>query len=109
MVSGTVSGPLIVDVYPYDVDGKPDWPALVAAGQPWHGAIVKVSEGIGGIIAWQTNLCGWFQKQWPALRAAAGARYGIDFFRGGYRYSHDSLSGDPRTRDRESRALVLLR
>jgi len=78
--------PLLVDVYPYDVGGRPDWPALVAAGPPWHGAIVKVSEGVGGIVAWQTSLSAWFDRQWPAIRAAAGARYGVDFFRGGYHY-----------------------
>lgn len=76
--------PLLVDVYPYDVDGRPDWPALVAAGPPWHGAILKVSEGVGGIAAWQQHLREWFHLQWPALRAAAGERYGVDFFRGGY-------------------------
>jgi hypothetical protein len=78
--------PLLVDVYPQDVGGTPDWPALVAAGPPWHGAILKVSEGAGGTAAWQLNLAAWFRNQWPAIRAVAGARYGVDFFRGGYHY-----------------------
>lgn len=81
-----MSDPLFVDVYPYDVEGTPDWAALIAAGPPWHGAIVKVSEGIGGITARQTTLGRWFRRQWPEIRAAAGARYGVDFFRGGYHY-----------------------
>jgi len=88
-----MTDPLLVDLYPYDVGGKPDWPALVAAGPPWHGAIVKVSEGVGGIVAWQTNLSAWFQQQWPAIRAAAGARYGVDFFRGGYHYLLAGVDG----------------
>ncbi len=84
--SGAVTDPLLVDIYPYNLDGKPDWAALVAAGPPWHGAILKVSEGVGGVVAWQQHLREWFQQQWPAVRAAAGERYGDDFFRGGYHY-----------------------
>jgi hypothetical protein len=85
--------PLLVDVYPEDVDGKPNWPALVAAGPPWHGAIIKVSDGVGGAAPWQVDLKAWFCKQWPAIREAAGPRYGVDFFRGGYAYLQIGLDG----------------
>lgn len=37
---------LIVDLYEGDLGGKPDWAKLAAPGPPWHGAIVKVSEGL---------------------------------------------------------------
>jgi len=85
--------PLLVDVYPQDVGGKPDWTALVAAGAPWHGAILKVSEGLGGNAVWQVALEAWFRAQWPMIRQIAGPRYGVDFFRGGYHFLRVGLDG----------------
>jgi hypothetical protein len=84
--AGESSDPLLVDVYSLSRGGKPDWAALVAAGPPWHGATLKVSEGVGGGARWQLAMGQWFQAQWSAVREAAGDRYGEDFFRGGYHY-----------------------
>jgi GH25 family lysozyme M1 (1,4-beta-N-acetylmuramidase) len=84
---------LWVDLYQYALNGKPDWPKVVAAGPPWHGAIIKASHGAGGTSQGQTDLAAWFQKQWPAIRAAAGHRYGVDFFRGGYHYLLAGVDG----------------
>ena len=39
--------PLIVDIYAGDLGGKPDIGALVDAGAPWHGLILKATEGTG--------------------------------------------------------------
>ncbi len=70
--------PLIVDVYVGD--GAKDWRALAAAGAPWHGAILKATQG--------TYYRGaeWFDAQWRGVRAAGGERYGVDWFRGAYHY-----------------------
>lgn len=81
-----MTDPLIVDVYQYDIGGKPDWPKLVAAGPPWHGAIIKASEGVGGNVKWQREGAVWTRANWPAIRTAAGDRYGVDFWRGAYHY-----------------------
>ena len=35
--------PLIVDCY--QGDGPKYWPKLAAAGAPWHGAILKATQG----------------------------------------------------------------
>jgi GH25 family lysozyme M1 (1,4-beta-N-acetylmuramidase) len=70
---------LIVDVYEGDLDGKPDWGKLAAAGPPWHGAIVKASEGL-------TYHPAWFGQQWQAIKQAGGDRYARDWFRGAYHY-----------------------
>lgn len=80
--------PLIVDVYEGDEEreGSFDWSALVAAGPPWHGAIIKCTEGL-------SYAPGWFTTTWPAIRAAAGSRYGDDFFRGCYHYLRVSEDG----------------
>ena len=85
--------PLLVDLWQYSCNGKPDWSKLVAAGPPWHGAIIKTSHGAGGTSQGQNDLAAWFQKQWPAIRAAAGDRYGVDFFRGGYHYLLAAVDG----------------
>jgi GH25 family lysozyme M1 (1,4-beta-N-acetylmuramidase) len=83
--------PLLVDVSSY-IETL-DWPALIAAGPPWHGAIVEVSLGTGGTTPRQEQIGAWFLKQWPAIRAAAGGRYGSDFFRGGYHYLLAGVDG----------------
>lgn len=78
--------PLIVDCYEGDLEGKPDWAKLIAAGPPWHGAIVKASEG----LEYHST---WFREQWPKLRELAGDRYGVDWFRGAYHYAR--VAEDP--------------
>lgn len=72
--------PLIVDLYAGDLDGTPDIGALVAAGPPWHGIILKATEGTGYTGG------SWFQTNWPAARDLAGDRYCVDWFRGAYHY-----------------------
>lgn len=62
----------------YSGDGPSDWQALAAAGT-CMGAFLKVTEG----IEYKTD---WFRENWPALRAAGGARYGQSWFRGAYHY-----------------------
>lgn len=74
-----MTSPLIVDVYAGDLGGQPDWHALVALGDPWNGAIIKATEGTSYGPAW-------FGTNWRAIRAAAGERYGADFFRGCYHF-----------------------
>ena len=81
-----MSDPLIVDVYAGDVAGKPDWSKLVAAGPPWHGAIIKATEGLHYAPPW----FGW---NWDAIRSASGSRFGVDFFRGCYHYLRFDLGG----------------
>lgn len=69
----------IVDVCEYDVGGKPNWPLLVGLGAPWHGAIIKATEGTYYGPAW-------FDSHWKKVRDAAGERYGTDWFRGAYHF-----------------------
>lgn len=73
-------GPLLVDIYAGDVHGKPDIAKIVAAGLPWIGVDLKVSQGI------QYASGQWLNTYWPIARNAAGARYGKTWFRGGYHY-----------------------
>ena len=75
----TFWSPLFVDVYAGDLGGKPRWSSLAEMGPPWHGAIVKATEGTGYAPAW-------FDEQWKTLRAVAGERYGADWFRGAYHF-----------------------
>lgn len=74
-----IPDPLLVDVYQGDLHGKPDWTRLVAAGWPWIGAGLKISEG----TQYSSD---WFPAQWQAIEAAAGIHLGVDFFRYGYHY-----------------------
>jgi len=71
--------PLFVDVYSGDLHGTPNWTLLLSLGPPWHGAIVKATEGL-------SYAPHWFDVQWQTLRGAAGARYGHDWFRGAYHF-----------------------
>jgi GH25 family lysozyme M1 (1,4-beta-N-acetylmuramidase) len=73
--------PIIVDVYSGDVNGHPDWSKLFAAGRPWDGAILKVSEGAN----WDSGT--WLTANWKALHDGVGSRLGKDFFIGGYLYA----------------------
>lgn len=78
--------PLFVDVYAGDLSGNPKWSALVALGSPWHGAIIKATEGVGYAPSW-------FATNWRAIRDAAGDRYGVDFFRGAYHFLKFNVDG----------------
>jgi GH25 family lysozyme M1 (1,4-beta-N-acetylmuramidase) len=87
-----MTDPLIIDVYANDLNGEPNWPELVAAGYPWIGAMLKATEGTyytGG---------SWFATQWPKVRAAAGARYGLDFWRLCYHYLRTNEDGAAQAR-----------
>jgi lysozyme len=70
--------PLIVDAY--QGDGAKEWAALAAAGAPWHGAILKATQGT------YYHDTSWFGQNWRRVRAAGGARYATDWFRGAYHY-----------------------
>jgi hypothetical protein len=73
-----MTDPLIVDVY--QGDGPKDWPALAAAGAPWHGAILKATQGT------YYRDTAWLAPNWRSLRQVAPERYGVDWFRGAYHY-----------------------
>lgn len=76
-----MTSPLVIDIHALDIGGTPDIAALVAAGPPWHGIILKATEGIGYTGG------DWFQTYWPAARDLAGDRYCVDWFRGAYHYA----------------------
>jgi GH25 family lysozyme M1 (1,4-beta-N-acetylmuramidase) len=79
--------PLIVDVYSGDGITQEKLTELATAGRPWCGAICKASEGLRADRG--------FAATWPAIRAAGGPRYGIDWFRGAYhflRFDVDAMS-----------------
>lgn len=71
---------LLPDLYIGDANGYPDWSAL-AKDARFYGAIIKAIEGVS-----YPKGAPWFAKQWPALRAAGGDRYGKTWFRGCYQY-----------------------
>lgn len=78
--------PLFVDCYQYDLNGKPDWWTLVKIGPPYHGGIIKATEGIHYAPSW-------FDTNWKLLRSIAGGRYGEDWFRGAYHFLKFSVDG----------------
>jgi GH25 family lysozyme M1 (1,4-beta-N-acetylmuramidase) len=69
---------LLVDVYPGDVGGKPNWPA-VAKAPNFVGGIIKATESV-------SFNADWFAKNWPAVKKAGGDRYGQTWFRGAYHF-----------------------
>jgi GH25 family lysozyme M1 (1,4-beta-N-acetylmuramidase) len=77
--------PLIVDVY--RDDGPKNWKALAASGPPWHGAILKATQGT------YYDAAAWFDASWREVRDAGGERYGVDWFRGAYHYLDVRLDG----------------
>ncbi len=81
--------PLIVDVFEGDAErvGAFDWSKLVAAGPPWHGAIIKATQGTYYAPTW-------FYTNWSGIKSAAGERFGVDFFRGCYHYWSSDTDGD---------------
>ena len=77
--------PLLVDVSPWQVLPPTVWSRLAAAGPPWCGVGLKVSEGTKGYPDW-------FGAHWPAVRDAGGERYGVDWFRLGYHFWRRDVS-----------------
>lgn len=72
--------PLIVDAYADDLNGNINWSAIVNAGKPWCGAVIKCTEGVN-------YAPGWFVDTWRTLNAIVpAARKGVDWFRGAYCY-----------------------
>lgn len=71
--------PLIVDLYSGDLGGKPKWKQLISLNAPWHGAILKATEGT-------TYTSSWFTKNWNDVKVLGGERYGTDWFRGAYHF-----------------------
>jgi GH25 family lysozyme M1 (1,4-beta-N-acetylmuramidase) len=70
--------PIFVDEYAYDKAS--DWNALVSAGLPWAGALLKVTQGL-------TYSSGtWLKWNWPAVAAARRNASRTDFVRGAYHY-----------------------
>ncbi len=78
--------PLFVDVYAGDVGGRPNWSLLASLGPPWHGAIVKATEGVHYAPSW-------FDVQWKQLLHVVPERYGVDWFRGAYHFLRFDVSG----------------
>lgn len=75
-----MTDPLIVDAY--EGDGRKDWTALAAAGEPWCGAFLKASQGTyyhGGT---------WFAGQWRLVELAGrhANRAPHEWLRGAYHY-----------------------
>lgn len=81
-----MTSPLFVDVYAGDLGGVPKWNTLVLLGAPWHGAVIKATEGV-------SYRPPWFAINWRAIWQAAGERYGVDFFRGAYHFLKFNVDG----------------
>lgn len=78
-----MTDPLLIDIYPGD--RAVHWPTFIAAGPPWHGAILKLSQGL------RYEYTAWVNKQRREI--AASARYGVDLFDGLYHYLDLSADG----------------
>jgi GH25 family lysozyme M1 (1,4-beta-N-acetylmuramidase) len=76
---------LLVDVYSGDVQGKPNWKAVVAAPN-FVGGIIKATEGIAFDVSW-------FNRNWPAVKTTGGDRYGTTWFRGAYHFLKFNTDG----------------
>lgn len=75
-----MTDPLIVDAY--EGDGRKDWAALAAAGDPWRGVILKATQGTyysGGT---------WLGGQWRLVDLAGrhSGRQAAEWVRGAYHY-----------------------
>jgi GH25 family lysozyme M1 (1,4-beta-N-acetylmuramidase) len=77
---------LLVDLYHGDKGKLPDWSAVVAA-PGYAGAILKATEG----TAYPKE--SWVIANWPRVKAAGGARYGVGWFRGAYHFLKFNLDG----------------
>jgi lysozyme len=69
---------LLVDVYSGDVNGRPNWDAVVGAPN-FVGAIIKATESTSFDVSW-------FKRNWAALKDVAADRYGTTWFRGAYHF-----------------------
>lgn len=83
---------LLVDLYPYDLGGKPNYNGLATASDDVNnfvGAVFKASEGTTDIqlqnVPYKT-LSEWLAAQVPAFREAGGDRLGVDWFFGFYHF-----------------------
>lgn len=84
-----MTDPLIIDVSSHSRDtlSPSSWTELDLIGAPWHGVIVKATEGIGASgKSWERTLAAWFSDHWPAIRTRGGDRYGVDWLRGAYHF-----------------------
>lgn len=79
-----MTDPLFVDVYAGD--GPKDWDIFCKAGPPWHGVIIKCSQGT------YYRPAEYARERWRFF-AAANDRYGIDLFEGAYHYLDLSIDG----------------
>lgn len=78
------------DVYHENANGTPNWKLMSQSQDPYFfGAILKVTQGSSNYV----GVNPWFLKNWPALRAAGGDRYGQTWFRGSYHYLEVAQSG----------------
>ena len=83
---------MVVDLYAGDGRGPDDLRKLALAGAPWHGISLKATEG----TYYPDNKPSdreWFLDNWIRCRIYAGARYGVDWFRGFYHYFRVDQSG----------------
>lgn len=71
--------PLFIDCY--EGDGRKDWFAFVTAGPPWHGVILKATQGLYCSPPWYA-----LQRKKIVDTARGVGRYGVDFFDGAYHY-----------------------
>lgn len=100
-MSGKAVDPLLIDFYagdqvpPGKLVGEPDIAKIVTTGAPWHGVILKATEGSWYPTPGDNGRYGdgWFLKYWPLAKTLAGDRYGRDWFRGAYHYMN--LTSDP--------------
>lgn len=81
-----MTSPLIIDVYAGDLGGNPKWSVLAELGTPWHGAVIKATEGASYGPAW-------FDTNWRQLKHIAPDRYGVDWFRGAYHFLKFNVGG----------------
>lgn len=79
-------GPLIVDTFSGAEQPTSVWKTLAAAGAPWHGAIIKATQGTSFGPRW-------FDEHWPAVKNAGGERYGDTWFRGAYHFLEFAKDG----------------
>lgn len=78
-----MTDPLLIDLSPWSRQQPRHWFELAAAGAPWHGGIIKSSEGHHTYERWRDEE--WFAPHW---RAIAGAGRSVDrpWFRGAYHF-----------------------
>jgi hypothetical protein len=58
------------------------------------GCIIKSSQGLGpGVSPQNGHSLTWFKDNWTRILAAAGARYGLEFFRGAYHFGTPTATG----------------